>query len=546
MKRTSVFVLLTVSAVPTVCGLAGALWYGSDAGSFQRVLESPGVGLSLASSVWTGMIATALSLLLAHLAVAAAMTGRWRARLNVLALPFLAMPHLALGIGLALVLAPSGLLLRLISPGLTGLTQPPDWFTVQDPHGISLIVGLVIKETAFLVLVLFAARAQVPADRLMLQARSLGYGRLKGWCIAVAPLLQAQIRLPLVAVLVFGITNVEMAIPLGPGLPPTFSVMLWHWYTDPDPAIHAQAYSGSLLLLAVAAIAVAGMTSLAHLGRALWRRSAQRGTRRIREGRVRRAVALLLGIFLALGFLCLVAILLRSAGGIWRFPDLLPTASAPWAGLSGLLTAGTVLENTFLLAMATALAAVVLVLPAAERLHREPGARRLVGTVLFVPLLLPQMTFLLGVQVFLAGLRIEGTFMAVLWSHVIFALPYAWGMLAPARAAIDPRYQATACTLGASRRRAWFAITAPMLLRSGMLAVALAFSISVALYLPTLFAGAGRIATAATEAAAAAASGSLAPAAVQALILAMLPLLAFALAYGGHALVYRHRRGMPG
>lgn len=546
MTRASVIVLLTVSGLPTVCGLAGALWYGSDSGSFQRVLDAPGVGWSLASSVWTGVLATVLSLLLAHLAVAVAVSGRWHARLNAFALPFLAMPHLALGIGLALVLAPSGLLLRLISPGLTGLTQPPDWFTVQDPHGISLVLGLVIKEMAFLVLVLFAARAQVPVDRLMLQARSLGYGRLKGWFIAVAPLLQEQIRLPLIAVLVFGITNVEMAIPLGPGLPPTFSVMVWQWYTDPDPAVHAQAYSGSLLLLAVAAISLAGLAALAHLARALWRGCAQRGARRVREKTARRSIVVLLGMFWTLGALSLVAILLRSAGGMWRFPDLLPTAAEPMGGLSALLKADTVLETTFLLGIATALAAVVLVLPAAERLHRSADARQWVGALLFVPLMLPQMTFLLGVQVFLTGLRIDGTFMAVLWSHLIFALPYVWGMLAHARAAIDPRYHTTARTLGASRGRAWFAITAPMLLRSGVLAFALAFSVSVALYLPTLFAGAGRVATAATEAAAAAASGSLAPAAVQAVILATLPLLAFALAYAGHALVYRHRRGVPG
>lgn len=546
MTRASVIVLLAVSGVPTVCGLAGAFWYGSDPGSFERVLDAPGLGWSLASSVWTGVLATMVSLLLAHLAVAVAVTGRWHARLNAFALPFLAMPHLALGIGLALVLAPSGLLLRLISPALTGLTQPPDWLTVQDPHGISLLLGLVIKETAFLVLVLFAARAQVPVDRLMLQARSLGYGRLKGWCIAVAPLLQMQIRLPLIAVLVFGITNVEMAIPLGPGLPPTFSVMVWQWYTDPDPAVHAQAYSGSLLLLAAATISVAGLAALAHLARTVWRGSAQRGARRVRERTARRSIVVLLGMVWTLGTLSLVAILLRSAGGMWRFPDLLPTAANPLGGLSALLQADTVLENTFLLGIATALAAVVLVLPAAERLHRSADARRWVGGLLFVPLMLPQMTFLLGVQVFLAGLKIDGTFMAVLWSHLIFALPYVWGMLAPARAAIDPRYHTTARTLGASRRRAWFAITAPMLLRSGMLAFALAFSVSVALYLPTLFAGAGRIATAATEAAAAAASGSLASAAVQALILALLPLLAFVLAYGGHALVYRHRRGVPG
>jgi putative thiamine transport system permease protein len=189
---------------------------------------------------------------------------------------------------------------------------------------------------------------------------------------------------------------------------------------------------------------------------------------------------------------------------------------------------------------------VALVLPVAERLHHRASARRNVGLLLFLPLLLPQMTFLFGVQVVLAAMRMDGTFIAVLWSHLIFALPYVWGMLAAARDAIDPRYRDIARTLGASPPRVWIEVTAPLLLRSGILAMALAFSVSVALYLPTLFAGAGRIATAATEAAAAAGSGTLNLAAMHALPLTMLPLLAFALAYTAHALVFRKHREVPG
>ncbi len=139
MKAPSVLILLAVSAVPTLAGLMAALWSGLDLDSLIRVLDTPGIGLSIASSVWTGVIATVLSLLLAHLAVAIAVTGGWRTRLNNFALPLLAMPHLAIGIGLALVLAPSGLLLRLTSPWATGFTQPPDWLSVQDPMGLSLI-----------------------------------------------------------------------------------------------------------------------------------------------------------------------------------------------------------------------------------------------------------------------------------------------------------------------------------------------------------------------------------------------------------------------
>jgi putative thiamine transport system permease protein len=142
-------------------------------------------------------------------------------------------------------------------------------------------------------------------------------------------------------------------------------------------------------------------------------------------------------------------------------------------------------------------------------------------------------------------MNIDGTFVAVLWTHLMFALPYLWGIVAPARAAIDPRYVQLAATLGVTARASWLRLTAPLLLRSTLLALALAFSVSVALYLPTLFAGSGRIATAATEAAAAAGSGNLRLAAVHAILLAVIPLTAFAAAYAAGALVFRQRRGVP-
>lgn len=545
MTRPSVLILLAISAVPTFAGLAAALGFGFDTAGLIRVLDAPGIGVSIASSVWTGVTATVASLALAHFAVAIAVTGSWRRRLNAFSLPLLAMPHLAIGIGLALVLAPSGLLLRLVSPWATGFTEPPDWLTVRDPYGLSLIAGLVVKETAFLVLVLFVALQQVPAERLLLQARSLGYGLLKGWLVSVAPLLQKQIRLPLAAVLVFGLTNVEMAIPLGPDLPPTFSVMLWRWFVDADPAIHAQAYSGTLLLLLVTAVIVLIASRLARLCGALWRRWAESGARFRHERPVRGALNAILGGAWLLGILGLFAILVRSAAGPWRFPDLLPASGALSTWSAVLPVAGNVAATTAFLAAATALVGMILVLPAAEQLHDRPDPRRKVGTWLFLPLLLPQITFLFGVQVLLAYLRVDGTYPAVIWSHLIFALPYLWGVIAPARAAIDPRYLAVARTLGTGPARAWWTLTAPLLLRSTLLAAALAFSVSVALYLPTLFAGAGRIATAATEAAAAAGSGTLRPAAVHAMLLAVLPLAAFAAAYAAGAAVFRNRRGVP-
>lgn len=545
ITRFAVLLLLGISIVPTSAGLSAALWFGLDADALARIFATPGVGLAIASSLWTGCIATVIALLLAHLVVGLATSGNWRRRLVSLSLPLLAMPHLAIGIGLALLLAPSGVLMRLLSPWASGFELPPDWLIVNDTGGVTLIAGLVLKETCFLIMVLTAALAQVPSAGLRAQAATLGYGPLKSWFTTVAPLLQQQIRLPLAAVLVFGITNVEMAIPLGPGLPPTFSVLLWRWFTDPDPAIHAQAYAGTLVLFAVSIAALLAAGGLGRLGRKFLLRAAQSGERRVNEYTVRRTLGSLLAIGWTLGTLSIVAIVLRALAGPWRFPALLPV-NISWGSLQEIVSLNTgVSATTLALACATAVAGILLVLPAAEVCKGSAAARQRVGAWLFLPLLVPQMTFLFGVQVLLVRLQIDGTFIAVLWSHLIFALPYLWGILAPARAAIDPRYEQVSANLGSTRTRTWLGVTAPLLLRATLFAFALAFAVSVALYLPTLFAGAGRVATAATEAAAAAGSGNLRLAATHAILLAMLPLAAFAIAYAGGALVFRQRRGVP-
>ena len=513
--------------------------------AWRELLAEPGLTRALLVSVGSGVVSTGVALAVAHLAVATAFVRHRQATLRLAALPALATPHLAIAIGLVLLLAPSGLVMRAFSPWATGFEQPPDWATVQDPFGLALIVGLVVKEVPFLILVLLGALAQVPAGRLMTQGRVLGYGS-KAWFVAVAPLLQRQARLATVTVLVFGLTNVEMSLALGPTRPPTFSLLVWSWFTDADLAVRSKAYAGALLLLLVtAAVVAATAVASRYVVGPAWRAWASSGDRASLLRVDGRAARLCGRAALGLGAAALLSLLARSVGGTWRFPAVWPAQLSPSAWIQSLEDMRPAVAASVTLGLGATLLSLILVLAVAEVLHDKPAARRRVAALLFVPLVLPQLAFLFGLQTVLLRLQLDGTWGGVLWSHLLFVLPYAWVVLAEARAQLAPGYRIVARTLGAGPFTTWSLILLPQLLRSILVAAGLCFAVSMALYLPTQFAGGGRIVTVTTEAAVAMSSGDLRSAASYGVMQALLPLVLFAATAWASRSVFRQRQGMP-
>ena len=84
----------------------------------------------------------------------------------------------------------------------------------------------------------------------------------------------------------------------------------------------------------------------------------------------------------------------------------------------------------------------------------------------------------------------------------------------------------------------------PMLLRPVLVAAAVGFSVSVAQYLPTVFAGAGRLTTLTTEAVGLSGGADRRVLAVTAFAQTALPLLGFAAALAIPAIRFRHRQGL--
>ncbi len=212
------------------------------------------------------------------------------------------------------------------------------------------------------------------------------------------------------------------------------------------------------------------------------------------------AAALACTVF-SLAVMAMLGMGLWSFAAQWRFPDALPTAwsMTNWTRhmpeLAGPAWATLVLGVS---ATSIALALVAGCLENESRRHVRAGPVAL--WILYVPLLVPQVAFLFGTQVLLVRFGFDGAFAAVIWAHLVFVLPYLFLSLADPWRALDPRYARAAAGLGATPSRVFFGVKVPLLLRPIAIACAIAFAVSVGLYLPTLFAGNGRVATLTTEA----------------------------------------------
>ncbi|MBK5934421.1 putative thiamine transport system permease protein [Rhodovulum imhoffii] len=509
----------------------------------RTLLAWPGLTEAVGLSISTGIAATILSLGVVTLFTAGWYGTRPMRWLTRLLAPLLAIPHAAAAFGLAFLVAPSGWLARVFSPWATGWDRPPDLLIVQDPLGLTMIAGLVVKEIPFLMLMTLAALPQAHPEKRLTIARALGHGRVSGWLKAVFPAVYTQIRLPVYAVLAYSLTVVDVAIILGPNTPPPLAVQVVRWMSDPDLSMRFPASAGAMLQL----VLVLGALGLWRLGEHMIARLARPWAEAGPQHLPMRGAGLALAALGAGTVLAGLGVLgLWSVAGFWPFPDALPrsTEMAGWVRHGAAL--GTAAWETLRIATAATGAALGMALACLEAEHRfglTPGTRSL--WVLYLPLLIPQVAFLPGLQTLALITGAPEGGMVVL-GHLVFVLPYVFLTLAAPWRAWDTRHATVAAALGAGPWRVFWTVRLPMLASPVLTAGAVGLAVSVGQYLPTLLIGGGRIQTLTTEAVALASGGDRRVIGVTALAQTALAVGGFALALAIPRLMWRNRRGLRG
>ncbi len=545
-----------VLVLPVIFGLGAtvlpALGYlpalGGDAFSlqpFRELLAEPGLLRSCLVSLAAGLVTTALAL-----AVVAGFVAGWSHTrhfrvLQHLLSPLLSVPHAAAAFGLAFLLAPSGWLMRLASPELTGLTRPPDWLIIHDPLGLTMMAGLFVKELPFLFLVTLAAMPQVNARAYSAVSASLGYGATAGFLHAVWPRIYPQIRLAVFAVIAYSSSTVDVAIILGPTAPEPLAPRLVRWMNDPDLAMRFKASAGALLQLGVTLAALAIWIAGERAIGAYMRRLRVGGCRLRRDFAARWFFAAMVVLASGAVFAGLFLLGLWSFAGSWNFPDAFPRDLT----LRGWERQLPMLERPMAITLVTGLCAtaIALVLTLAC-LEREAQTGSAGGSraqmLLYLPLLVPQASFVFGLQLLFLAAGIDASFGALLLAHLAFVLPYVFLSLSDPWRAFDTRFVRAAQSMGAGSAKVFMQVRLPMLLRPVLAAAAVGFAVSVGLYLPTLLIGAGRWPTLTTEAVALSSGGDRRIIGVYAFVQLLLPVLGFFAATMIPAFVHRGRRDM--
>ncbi|MEH0741672.1 ABC transporter permease [Vibrio cholerae] len=532
MFRATYFIVLLICIMPIMPGILGvmlsSLGYMPVIGfdqitlaAYGNVLQWPGVGRAIGSTLTSALVSTYLACAITFAILQSLwMNKHWR-KVELLLSPLLAMPHVAFAIGFAFLFSPTGLLARWANQWLMmgSDTHNAAWL-IHDPYAAGLTIALALKEVPFLLLMSIPVLGQLNLPKLAQVSHSLGYSCAQMWWKVVLPQWLRKMRFPLFAVIAYGVSVVDLSLILGPTNPPTFAVMIWQWFNDPDLNVLPRAAAGAVTLFAIASGLLLAVVVIEKAITQFW--SGWQYSGRAGLALPGKSVFTLSALFAAS---MLPIMLVWSVAQRWRFPDLLPTS---WSGRFWHNEWQNVLptiSDSLLLALTATTIALIAALVCHE--YRLRSRLHVPGFVIALPMLVPQLSILFGLQIVTLSINSELYWVWTVWAHVFFAFPFVYLALDGPWRSYNLNYTKAALSLGKSPLCVFFTIKARLLFPAICYAWAVGASVSLAQYLPTLMLGAGRIATITTEAVALSSGFDRRVTAIYAIWQALLPFVFF-------------------
>ncbi|MGO2508148.1 MAG: ABC transporter permease [Vibrio hibernica] len=557
MLRIGYLLVLLIAIFPLLPGMLGMVLpafnyipilnlYSFNTNAFFQIFNWPGVWQSIALSLLSALLSTLLALIVCFSILRTYWgTKSWK-RIEKLLAPLLALPHVAFAIGFLFLFSNTGWLTRLI------VTIIPEqyhlhWVSVPDEYALGLSLALAIKETPFLLLMSIPILKNLNIQQTLHVAHSLQYSTTQAWQRLIFPQWWKHMRFPLFAVIAYSASVVDVSWIIGPTNPPTFAVLVWQWFNQPDLNLLPRAAAGTFILFILCSLLIALLWGLEKYFLSYQRNWLIRGrsdktpstssylSKIHSSKRFIPHLTLAKLLFSIIGFISIATIpvlLIWTFAQRWSFPDLLPSNWSLRFWVSEWSYIQQTLLSSIYIALISSFCALILAIITHE--YRQKYRLSLPMYIIALPMLVPQLSLLFGIQIVTLWFDRSPYYLWVLWAHCFFVFPYIYMALDGPWKSFPTKLTQTAHSLGLSPIKAWFKVKMPILFNAIIFAWAVGISVSLAQYLPTQMLGAGRITTLTTEAVTLSSGHDRRIMALYALWQAILPFLFFTLAFAAN------------
>ena len=467
-----------------------------------------GISKSIIMSLFTGLGSTLLALFFSQVILLYFFKTRAYNYIKIIISPLIALPHITMAIGLIFLFSPSGLFFRLFSPWLTGFDRPPNFFIIPDEYGFFLILGLILKEIPFFILVSLSAIQQFSARQIFDLGKSLQNSNFSSWCILIFPLIYKKIRLVIFIVIAFTASVVDMSLILAPSTPSTLAIRILQIYQSSD--IDSFFIASNLALIQLLIIIIL-LLSWMILERIIEHKLFFIFFMKILSFKIfflKNLIFASAAILFSLSVLGIFSSLLWGFSKNWYFPSFFPNS----------IDIDTFInfynENKFIIFISIFISVVVSFLSSlltiiwVELMDILKMKKLYLEWIIFIPLFIPQISFLIGLQSFIILFNFDSFLIPLIIIQLFYVIPYSFIILAPSLREIKKDIIRVAASLGKNRFQRLVQIKLPIIMSSFLTSFAIGMLVSFSLYIPVYFIGAGRVTTLTVEALNLALSGS--------------------------------------
>ena len=475
---------------------------------FYISMKIPGIYKSILLSIFTGLVSTALALFFSQVILLYFFKTKFYNYLKIIISPLIALPHITMAIGLIFLLSPSGLLLRSVSPWLTGFDRPPNSYLFPDEYGFILILGLILKEIPFLILVSLSALREFSSSKFFDMGKSLQHSSFSTWFILIFPIIYKKIRLVIFIIIAFSSSVVDMSLLLAPSTPSTLSVRILQIFQSSDMDSFFIASNLSLIQLFIIIILLIVWIFFEKIIKLKFFYIFFIKITSFKSEFLKITILCFSVILFLLSFMGIICSILWGFSENWYFPNFFPNDLNIENFLNFYYQNKSLILISIFIPLMVSLLSISLIILWVELLDYLNITKTQFEWIIFTPLFIPQISFLIGIQSFMIFFNFSSFLIPLIFVQLFYVIPYCFIILAPAMREVKTDYIKVASSLGKNRIVRLFKIKIPIILPSLMTSFAIGMIVSFALYVPVYFIGAGRVTTLTVEALNLALSGS--------------------------------------